>query len=464
MGKEDLKILKFFTLSSVDAITNALKDVSLEDLLAGMYFKTKDNDINYMAREYEKMLVLCKANHDRFEKELHDFYIKMAKYIKEEKKYFKFFKLLHETYIRFYKKNIDENILRGFQNMIVQQFPYISGSTKKVLYGMDEKNKLLYVSEIVKNLTEINYSIKNYINPSKYKTIDSVDDYLEQVYLKNFRKYGYKNVKSLNDCLVYINDDSILTNNLYQLSYFMCYNSKFLMALPFRRPQDAVNAHLIFMYNRKDKMEIIEEKLIHRSIMLPPEGIIIKFVNNGDIKEIILLENIIDDSVILLFKIKFEDGTYTTGYYDTINKIFYNMWKDSNREEDTHDVIQNIILQNYLNLTCSLTTEEKDGLLLFNEIKDLNLKEYNKLIPYVYYEIKEEFKDSKGKITYESRHFDRSKYIAEIMDIKPFIRRLPMNATASIEAMELAKKLGIELMPNQTLVRGFQKKVYKSGT
>jgi hypothetical protein len=47
------------------------------------------------------------------------------------------------------------------------------------------------------------------------------------------------------------------------------------------------------------------------------------------------------------------------------------------------------------------------------------------------------------------------------MSVKSFLRRLPANTTSSDEAIEVARKLGIDLPIGYTMVRGFMKEVYK---
>ncbi|MBK5240258.1 MAG: hypothetical protein JJD95_03475 [Clostridium sp.] len=195
--------------------------------------------------------------------------------------------------------------------------------------------------------------------------------------------------------------------------------------------------------------------------MLPPEGITAKFKNCGEVIEIYLMEVIEDDTVILLWKMKFSNNTYTSGFYDTKNETFYDMYKESSAWETTHIPMENVILQNYINITCTLTMEERQELVWFNEVKDIvKLNESHGLNPMVYYEIKEHNARVRGEVI--TRHFDRSKYIAELMNIQPFLRRLPIGANVGEEAVEVAKKLGIDLPKGYTLVRGFSKKVYKN--
>jgi succinate dehydrogenase flavin-adding protein (antitoxin of CptAB toxin-antitoxin module) len=115
-------------------------------------------------------------------------------------------------------------------------------------------------------------------------------------------------------------------------------------------------------------------------------------------------------------------------------------------------LIENIVLQNYLNLTCDLTTEEREEFINFVEEDDPSL-------PVMIYSKKEKVSESSKESHF--RVFDRREYRAELKGVKGYIRKLPLGATASDEAIANAKRLGIELRTNETFVTEFIKKVYK---
>jgi hypothetical protein len=169
-----------------------------------------------------------------------------------------------------------------------------------------------------------------------------------------------------------------------------------------------------------------------------------------------LIETIKEDNVILLFKVKFSDDTYTLGFYDTTNEVYYDMWRDSSHSEVTTKPLENIVLQNYLNLTCSLTIEERRSMIFFVDDDD---KPFFENAPLVKYEYRQK-STSEGKPSYIYKLFDKSKYFGELKNVAPFLRKLPLGANASDEAIQMAKRLGIDLPSGYTLVRGFKRVFY----
>lgn len=447
------KAIKYFTAATVAAVAETLGEIAVEDLINSIYIKTYDNDVNYFIKQYEKQLILSKINNEKFEKGLHQFYFDMADYIKSNGLYKKFFELSYLSYIVFSSKVVKPKILTAYQDLLIQQFPYLSGTTKKVPYGVDSRGRLLTVAEIGPNLTEINYEIHMLVRSKKASNLD-----YENTIVKMFRKYGYK-ANTVRDCHEQIVRDQMITNMHYFLSNFINEDTKDIISKPHRNPMDLVKPNPIFL--RNNHVATIKDKLIQRSILLPSEGITAKFNNCDEVKELYLKEVIEEATVVLLFRVKFSDGSFTSGYYNTKDEVFYDMWKESSHAEVTHIPLENIVLQNYLNLTCNLCKEEKESLFWFAEVKHISkLSNMSFAEPTVYYEIKEHYVGSRNGVI--TKNFDRAKYIAELMNIQPFIRKLPIGATASKEAIEIAKKLGIELPIGKTLVRGFVKKVYKN--
>ena len=451
---KDRRTLKYFTEATVKAIDDALEGISVDDLINNIYLKSDDKVMNYYIVQYEKQLILSRINHEEFRTELHKFYLEMAKHIRNTGSYKEFFALSYMQNVAICKRDINKGlmsgILSGCQDLLVQQYPYLTGSSKKVVCGLDKYGRLMTVPEVKEYLTEINYELHIITLNEQSEDFD-----YEDTMLKIFRKYWYI-VNSSKDCYEIIAYDQMITNMLYFMAIFINEETKEILPIPYRNPMDGVNANPKFEIDVCSKL--VKDKLTQRQFLLPSQGINARFGNCGEIIGLLLLEVVENDNIVLLFKVKFSDETYTSGYYDTVNEIFYDMWKESNYADLTHIPLESIVLQSYLSLSCELTKEERLNLVWFKEIKDVN--NLNVLdVTTVYYEIKEHSgKGAEGC----TRHFDRSRYIAQLMDIKPFLRNLPNNASASEEAIATAKKLGITLPRGKTLVRGFTKKVYTS--
>ncbi len=443
------RTLKYFTEATVLAVDEDLSGVSVDDLFINIYLKSDDSDITYMIQQFEKILIMSKVNHDKFQCGLHDFYLSMASYIKANGLYKKFFELSYLHYVVFCKKGVGLKILNGYQNLLLQQFPYLTGTSKYVACGVDSKGKLMYVPEVGKNLTQINLELHLIVIKNSTEEFNHPAEMF-----KLFRKYGYE-VRDMHDCEEIIVNDQVTTNCLYLMANFITEDTKEFISKPYRKAMDLVEANPIFEVNNiTDK---VKEKLVQGSMLLPSIGVNARFANCGEVNELYLREVIENEKIVLLFRVKFSDATYISGYYNTVDKVFYDPFKESSHSEITHVPLEQIVLQNYMNLTITLSSDERNELFWFKEVKDSEAAIDFYSEPTVYYEVKEH--SAKGNQTH-TRHFDRSKYIAELMKIQPFLRRLPVGASASQEAIKVAKKLGIELPKGMTLVRGFIKKVY----
>lgn len=449
---KDRQTLKYFTEATIDSICTGLEDISVDELFLSIYIKSDDTDIIYLIKRYEQQLLLSKVDYTRFSKGLHQFYVEMADYIKKSSLYGKFFELSYISYIAFCKNKIKGKILSSYQNLLVQQYPYLTGTSKRIACGVDSKGKLITVPELYDYLTEINLELHLMASKNKEGMLDSPEEMI-----KLFKKHRYK-VDTIRECHEIIVNDQISTTMLYLMAYFINDYTREMISGPYRKAMSLVESNPIF--EASECSDLVKEKLVHRQYLLPSTGVNAQFENNGDVKELLLKEIVENETVVLLFRMKFVDGTHTSGYYNSNEGIFYDAWKESSHNWCTHIPIENIVLQNYLNLTCSLDKEERQGLLWFKEVRDLKELDTTSNEVLIYYETKETSAKDKGQAV--SRHFDRAKYIAELMNISPFLRKLPVGANASEEAIEIARKLGIELSKGYTLVRGFIKQVYRN--
>ena len=59
------------------------------------------------------------------------------------------------------------------------------------------------------------------------------------------------------------------------------------------------------------------------------------------------------------------------------------------------------------------------------------------------------------------KKYTRDDLIKDLAEINSYIRKLPIGATASEEAIENARQYGINLKPGETFVKSFEKTIYK---
>lgn len=440
VGFNPTKALKYFTKATVDLLEHNLRNVSVDDLIDGLYIpnETKNPKLEYLIREFEKQLLMLKLQPDEFKLNLHDFFMRIAKYLKDSNDYPIFFELVYKSYILLATKN-NEAISLAYFDLLVQQHSYLTGTSKKIAYGISKKRGLLVTDEVGKNLTEINYDIHVLAKTGMLTRND---------FLKIARKYGYTS-KTREEFDNIIHYDRLACNMVFMNAFFINEDNQYMLPYPYRDLTKMVQVNRVFI-SEHDNVRL-RERLENRQDLLPSKGIMVEVKNCGEIKEIYLEEVTRIGVIFLLYKIKFTDNTYLTGYYDTKNKISSYTFDSGLEFAFMQMLIERIVLQNYLNLTCDLTEEERKELIYFTEYDSNTL-------PVMIYSKKEKISNTN---TEHFRVFDRREYRAELKGIKGYIRKLPLNATASDEAIAKAKKIGIDLRPNETFVSDFIKKVYK---
>jgi hypothetical protein len=433
--------IKEFTKNQVGIIGMLLKDIDEHTLLTNIYIKSDDEEVEKLIRLYEKQIVVSKVNPSQFKMNLHKFFKDTAKHIKENSLYEKFFQLVHLSYVTMATNNSEKNVLTAYQDLLMQQYIYLGGTTKRIICGLSEKQGVLTIPEIIPNLTEVNYEIAVTKNLEKADAI--------------YRKYGHK-VSNMIEVQRLSSFDQLNTCMIYQMAYFISEENIHLIEKPFSDP------NIFYEINkdvyRKGNIEEINERLTRRQRLLPSNGVICEIYNGGDIKEIKLEETLKDDSVILLYKVKFSDKTHTSGFYDVNNRVFYSVWSDSNYITYIHQPLQYMVLQNYLKLTCDLSLEEKERYLTIED--RLKTKEIDFSLIYVDYSILTDIEEVNTIYSKGGNRRSLEKYDIKLRKIDSKTRNLPIGANASPEAIAKAKKLGIELPKGKTFVESFKKRVY----
>lgn len=436
-------MLKVFTSATANVIYKNLHDIPMEDIFTDIFVVLKTDNLKYLNKEYEKALLLSVVDFKRFESSLHEFYTDMAKQIKDKKMVWDFYELCFQIYKQLDKKS-HSPIVDAYKDLLMQQSTYIVGNAAKSVYGVKSNGELLYMDEPRDNIAIINYEFSQYVDKNGLNYLYMVD---------LFRKYGYKEVKTIFDTEGIMADEQILNNSLFFMAPVINEDVRDIIKKPF-----SFTAKGLFENNWKRMVYVdvdkLTEKLQLREYLLPSEGVTVHFHESDVLKELYFKEIFRGDSIILLWRMKKLDDTYFFGYYDTSSSIAFSPWKDTTSTVETHIPLMSIILQHYLKLTTPLLKEEEAELFHFH---DTNEPEKPGLIaPKISYSIKESVPGKPHET--RTRPFDRKKYIADLVNINPFLRNLPQGAVASDEAIERARRMGINLPPGKTLVKGFSRK------
>lgn len=425
---------KVFSDASSFMINDNLSKVDFGELVMGLYLPTKDEDIQKLLKSLEKYILHAKLHPEEAGAGLHRFCMSVSEDIRGRNLYRKFYKMAYLVYVSLDAKQVNQEVINAYFNLTIQLHTYLSKSPKILPYGISKNGNLLVRNEIINNLVDINVELSHVL-----KTTFSVP-----AIIKIYSKYGYKGVKTYLDVQQMTMYDQVISNMLFHMAYFIDEDNESIVAPPYANPNNMPSFHEYL--DNVDHVDKLKNRIRQREILLPSEGIFAKPKKMTSIKEVYLEEVIRDDNIILLYRIKLEDG-YLSGFYDTRNEFFYSPWSDSNAHLTMKSNLQNLILQMYLYLTCTLSETEKSELYGLDNI-------------FMEFEVDYSIKVVNPTSKYQPclRRYDRSQYLAELINIKPFLRHLPIGAEASASANALARKLGIDLPKGMTLVSGFNRK------
>lgn len=335
-----------------------------------------------------------------------------------------------------------------YYNILFQQANYFV-THPKIAYGLDSNNKLLVTNEPFPNLDVV---IMESLRSNKPIT-------KETIYQK-YQKLGY-NIQNDIDFQFYQSNDQLITNMILTMAPLINEKTKkvfpksfYLLAKGIRLPSIQTDT------------QVFKKLLLEKHYFLPLNGVIGIYQHVGDIKEIFFQEIFTENRIILLYKCTSTDGTEFMGFYDNKLQLFYSPWENTDYGQPFHRLLENLVLESYAYLTTNI--EEKTKEIPF--VKKLYLKEEipvlsAKPLPSVefVYEEKEKStsKKSKKKDSIKVRKFDKKSYRPSKVTVHPFVRRLPEGASASPEAIALAKEFHYVLREGETFVRPYERKTYR---
>lgn len=445
---KDKQIMKFRTKGTIEAINEKLKYIPLDDLVTSIFVWSEEKQMQELIKMYESKLIECKMNYEKFKNNLHSFYLETAKYIQKNKLYHKFFEFRNFIYCELEQKRVSSPIARAYFDLLIQQKCYFK--PLKIVYGVKKNGALMYVDELYPYIDVPFMEIDRFDREGR---IEEFEDYA----MKQFKSYGV-NVKHIREVELLSLHERVITNMIENLAYYIDEDYKELLPIPY-----CDTIHEISMprdiWNDFD-CKTLKDKLKYRRYILPNKGVTAKLKNCNDIAEILFREKFIGNNIILLFKIKLLDGTYSSGFYDIIKDVGSTMWHDSSQAKD-HDYIMNLILMNYVLLVTELrgNHEELDNfIVVVDDIEKVDL--FSRKI-FVQYDVL--IKNNKGKTerVKSGWKLNKDEYSVIPKSMGLSTRKLPVGWNASEEAIARAKEIGITLAEGETFVRAFEKKVYK---
>ena len=436
------EIQEFRANGTIQMIEEELRDIDINDIITDIFVTTDDIISKQLIKKFESQLILSKINPKKFKSGLLTFFKQTTKFIEDNKLHKKFFEFCYFIYNSLNDKNINKHIINAYQDLLIEQYSHL-GKPQEFMCGISSENKPYYASELYPFLE---YPLSEY---QKKYGVDANPRWNKIMSLT--RKYGY-DINSLDELLLYLRDDQIIGNMFYQMSYFINETTDDIIPKPQYLPSEGIAKIREYLITEK-YLELLQQ----RKYLLPYNGVVGKYTNTGNIKEILFKERFIYDDLtpVLLFKIKFDNNCETMGYYDSKLNSIYTYWKESYGGKHFHKVLENFILENYWHLVCDVEIKTNRAIAL----KKMNDKDnflYSEQPGVEYVVLK---RDKIGKVI--TKTYNREDYKAVWTDIHPFVRKLPMGSTASSEAKKLAREMGYVLQPGETFVRPHTKKVFR---
>lgn len=413
------KILKKNTKSTANVILENLENAKVEEVLIDLYIKTNDENSRELVKLYEKQIVLALMDKDKFKEQLYSFYVNTAKYIKKNNLYSDFLLFFHNVYkTKYFDFRGDyTNLQIAYMSLLMEQFCYFT-DYKHRLVGVSTKGKPILIRE---PYLYLDYPIIE--NPNTLE--------------KNFalyRKLGF-DVKNMEDIFALTSNYRFISNTLALISCFIDENNQDILADEYAMLVRGLELPLVYYKNHD-----IHDLVMNRRRLLK-QNKLLATVDFGVVKQVEIVEKFINDELYLIIKYTLKDNTSFNAFYDILNDFFWLPFS----ENKTMPVInmcralEILIKELYLIKTADLP------------IENTHLDEFN-------------YKFIEKEYTFNStdKKYNRSKeYINEVKHIEAFTRRLPNGAKASEQAIEEAKKFGINLNSDETFVKPFQKNVYK---
>lgn len=451
-GKEpfDEWVLRKRSINIAAMVTSSVSGLDFSDFELGLYLKCIDPDISKFIRSYEKQMEEAVLKPDIFVKNLHNFYMSMAKYVRE--------KNMHEDFIDFYEfftkktrskiKQGHARIYNAYLSLILQQFPYLKPSEYNGEYeciGVSSIGALLWRKSKFPYSDCGAYDLEQKIRDciSGRGSISNKDIH------KAYKKYGYE-VSDLDEVSYLEHITRVYENNLYGMVPYTAEETIDML------PEEPYRHALIEFPREWKKTDFYEQELQHRKYMLPSGGVEAVYKNAKGIWKIKYREIFRGKRIVLLYRVWSESGEFS-GHYDPMDGGFYSIYEHSSLERN-HELIKNFILENYYILSCDANVDRKKNYAM-RQVESFQKEFHYPYQPLVIFSCMESRERDSEKSP--MKVYRRGDYILEKKSLAGYIRRLPAGQNASEEAVQFARSLGYDLPPDMTYVRPFQKHIRK---
>lgn len=435
MKLTEKEVRKRHVQGTLFAVNACLKEVPVNELITDLFVETNDKYAKELIKRFERQLVLFKIKPKEFTRTLGAFFINTANYIHRNNLYKQYFEFIHYMYVNLNVKGVQRNVISAYLDLLLEQYTQLT-PLQHLMSGIKSDGTPMTMREFY---PFIEYPLIEVLD----KYTKNPGEHLDELW-ERYRHYGYK-VSNFTQLDFLTSEHTLLTNCLFGMARFINESTEDIL------PE---NWHLPTLFPRQmpricESADYYKKALENRRFLIPFGGVVGRYEDSGYIKEILFKERIIYDDMtpVLLFKVTSNDGSAFCGFYDVKYDVFFTYWRDTSQLESAgimHKSVENFILENYYHLVCEVDYTHRPNLIMNAPGQ-----------PQVTWLVSQ---SSNGGGT---REFDRTLYKPVWTEVAPYVRRLPMGASASQEARQRALEMGYLLRPGETFVRPFKRTTYR---
>ncbi len=440
-------ILRKRSINIGTMVVSAVEGLDFSDFELALYFRCDDPMARKFVRAFEGQMEEAAIHPEKFVENLDGFYRKTCIYIEENRLFREFYEFceLLTTQRRLKISQGHKKIFDAYMSLLMQQAGYFCRNRPKDnVVGVKDSGDLIFLEnpDPYCDLPSYELEKRNYLKLIRQPKLD-------ETVRKTYRMYGY-DVSRMDDIELIEARAKVYDNNIFVMApYINERNQDMLPKVPYGHGKPE--------FPRKWKeTEFYKEKLMHRSCLLPANGITASYVNAGDFDIIHFSETMYREEIVLLYRIHTRNNGEHSGYYGTKSRIFYSIYEGSPQAE-WHRNVENFILENYMILTCPYEIDRKRNQAI-KQTENLKRDFHYPCQPLVSYTYKGEIVKSSKK---GGRTYIRGEYQEEMANRNGYVRNLPDGQCASTDAVRRASELGLELPPGKTYVRSHEFKVYR---
>ena len=441
-------ITKKRTVNAACYIIDMLSGVDFAEFESALYFRCDDSRMEYFIKVYGNQLEEAVLDPGSFVKGLDRFLLDTCTYIEKNnlyRDYFDFFMLLEKQFI-INTYGLRSQVSCVYISLLMQQTSYFCRDrTDEQVTSVGSGGNLTFGKQVFPYSDAAAYELEKKLKPGKNGCTLSSRDIREA-----YRMYGY-NINSLEQAAFFENIVRLHENNVYFMASFIS-NRTFDLIL-----KEALGGNILSCPRQWKKTEVYRERLLNRNYMLPRSGVTVIYKNAESIRKIIFLETVRFNEVVLLFKVVTDWGGECSGFYWTKNQVFF-AGCDRAGEKDRGNPLENFILENYMVLSCDYEIDRKKNFALKQtDLGQIDTEFYYPGQPLVCYSYKNTGSNKNGR---RSCRYVKEEYKEELRSRSGYIRRLPEGQCASVEAVQTARELGLDLPEGRTFVRSHDYHVY----